>query len=135
VSPSVDGHRVARKNLSLRAAPLVMFIATVTYAAYRDVRFSSRAGLVLEVVSIGIIVAITVMIVRVQGTVVDRAQFDIGSFKYGAVFSALPFVIFSFVGFESSATLAKESNHPRRNIPLAVMGCGAFAGIFFTLMA
>jgi amino acid transporter len=25
------------------------------------------------------------------------------------VFSALPFVIFSFVGFESSATLAKES--------------------------
>ena len=51
------------------------------------------------------------------------------------MFSALPFVIFSFVGFESSATLAKESANPRRNIPLAVIGTGAFAGLFFTLMA
>jgi amino acid transporter len=39
------------------------------------------------------------------------------------------------VGFESSATLAKESADPRRNIPIAVTGCAAFAGIFFTLMA
>lgn len=117
------------------AATMLVFVAAVTYAAYRDVKLSSRAGLVLEVISIGIIVAITVLFVRVQGTVVDHAQLDISSFKYGAVFSALPFVIFSFVGFESSATLAKESANPKKNIPLAVIGCGAFAGIFFTLMA
>ncbi|MDB6085314.1 MAG: Amino acid/polyamine/organocation transporter, superfamily, partial [Gammaproteobacteria bacterium] len=114
---------------------MLVFIAAVTYSAYRDVTLSSRAGLILEVISIGIIIVITALIVRVQGTVVDAAQFRISSFKYGAVFSALPFVIFSFVGFESSATLAKESANPRRNIPLAVIGCGAFAGIFFTLMA
>jgi amino acid transporter len=117
------------------AAVLLVFVATVTYAAYRDVRLSSRAGLVLEVISIAIIVLITILFVRVQGTVIDRAQLNISSFKYGAVFSALPFVIFSFVGFESSATLAKESANPRKNIPLAVIGCGAFAGIFFTLIA
>jgi amino acid transporter len=114
---------------------ILLFAATVTYAAYRDVKFSSRAGLVLEIISIAIIVIITALIVRFQGTVVDRAQLNITSFKYGAVFSALPFVIFSFVGFESSATLAKESANPRKNIPLAVIGCGAFAGLFFTLMA
>jgi amino acid transporter len=51
------------------------------------------------------------------------------------VFSGLPFVIFSFVGFESAATLAKESANPRRNIPIAVMGCAAFAGVFFTALA
>jgi len=117
------------------AAVMILFIAAVTYAAYRDVRLSSRAGLVLEVISIAIIVVISVLIVRVQGTVVDPAQLKITSFKYGAVFSALPFVIFSFVGFESSATLAKESANPRRNIPLAVIGTGAFAGVFFTLTA
>jgi amino acid transporter len=44
-------------------------------------------------------------------------------------------VIFSFVGFESSATLAKESANPKRNIPRSVIGCAAFSGIFFTLMA
>jgi len=114
---------------------LLVFIATVTYAAYRDVKFSSRVGLLLEVLSIGIIIVITACFVRVQGTVVDPPQLKIAAFHYGGVFSALPFVLFSFVGFESSATLAKESADPRRNIPLAVMGCGAFSGIFFTIMA
>jgi amino acid transporter len=113
----------------------LVFVGSVTYAAYRDVKLSSRAGLVLECISIAIIVVITALFVHVQGTIIDRAELNVSSFKYGAVFSALPFVIFSFVGFESSATLAKESADPKRNIPLAVIGCGAFAGIFFTLMA
>ena len=114
---------------------LLVFIATVTYAAYRDIRLSSRVGLVLEALSIGIIIIITVCFVRVQGTIIDPPQLKFTALNYGGVFSALPFVIFSFVGFESSATLAKETNNPRRNIPLAVMGCGAFAGIFFTVIA
>jgi amino acid transporter len=114
---------------------MLVFIATVTYAAYRDVKLSSRVGLILEVISVGIMIVITAFFVRVQGTVIDPPQLKIASFSYGGVFSALPFVIFSFVGFESSATLAKESANPRRNIPLAVIGCAAFAGIFFTLMA
>jgi amino acid transporter len=117
------------------AASMLIFIATVTYAAYRDIKLSSRVGLILEIISVGIMIVITVLFARVQGTMIDPAQLNISSFKYGAVFSALPFVIFSFVGFESSATLAKESANPRRNIPLAVIGCAAFAGVFFTLMA
>jgi amino acid transporter len=117
------------------AAVMLVFVAAVTYGAYRDVQLSSRAGLILEVISIAIIVMITVLFVHAKGTVIDHVQLNIGAFKYGAVFSALPFVIFSFVGFESSATLAKESADPRRNIPLAVIGCGAFAGIFFTCIA
>jgi amino acid transporter len=125
---------IAVKIVPMTLAMLV-FIGTVTYAAYRDVKLSSRVGLILEVISIGIIIAITAFIIRAQGTAIDPPQLNISSFKYGPVFSALPFVIFSFVGFESSATLAKESANPRRNIPLAVIGCAAFAGIFFTLMA
>jgi amino acid transporter len=117
------------------AAILLVFIATVTYGAFSDVKLSSRVGLVLEIVSIGIIVAITALFVHVKGTAVDPKQLHVASFNYGAVFSALPFAIFSFVGFESAACLAKESADPRKNIPRAVIGCGAFAGIFFTLIA
>src|SRR5580704_9960011 len=117
------------------AVAMLIFIGTATYAAYRDIKLSSRVGLILEIISVGIMIVITVLVVHVQGTVVDPPQLKVASFSYGGVFSALPFVIFSFVGFESSATLAKESANPRRNIPLAVMGCAAFAGIFFTLMA
>ncbi len=112
--------------------PLAAFVAVVTFAAYRDIKFSSRIGLALEFVSVTIIVVITALFVRAKGTIVDPPQLGITSFNYGAVFSALPFVIFSFVGFESSATLAKESSNPRKDIPRAVIGCAAFAGILFT---
>jgi len=122
-------------NMAPMTAVMLVFIATVTYAAYRDIRLSSRVGLILEIISIGIVIVISVLFVRVRGTVIDPNQLEISSFDYGGVFSALPFVIFSFVGFESSATLAKESANPRRNIPLAVIGCAAFSGIFFTAIA
>jgi amino acid transporter len=128
---------VMHLSLSEWAKALVMlvYIATVTFGAYRDIKLSSRAGLVMEIISLSIIIAITALFVHVHGTVVDRVQLDVSSLKWGGVFSALPFVIFSFVGFESSATLAKESSNPARNIPRSVIGCAAFAGIFFTLMA
>jgi amino acid transporter len=114
---------------------MLVYIATVIFGAYRDIKLSSRAGLVMEIISLTIIIAITALFVHVQGTLVDRVQLDISSLHWPGIFSALPFVIFSFVGFESSATLAKESANPKRNIPRSVIGCAAFAGIFFTAMA
>jgi amino acid transporter len=122
-------------GMAAKCLLMLVFIGAVTFAAYRDVKLSSRAGLVMEIISLSIIVAITAVFARERGTVVDSAQLDFKSFHYGGVFSALPFVIFSFVGFESSATLAKESANPRRNIPLSVIGCAAFAGIFFTVIS
>jgi amino acid transporter len=126
-------------HLSLAATakiPLMLvYIATVTFGAYRDIKLSSRAGLVMEIISLSIIITLTTLFVHVQGTIVDRVQLDVSTLHWPGVFSALPFVIFSFVGFESSATLAKESANAKRNIPRSVIGCAAFSGIFFTLMA
>ena len=124
-------------SLSAPAKVLLMlvYIGTVTFGAYRDIKLSSRAGLVMEIISLSIITVITALFVHVQGSVIDRVQLNVASLHWPGIFSALPFVIFSFVGFESSATLAKESAHPKRNIPLSVIGCAAFSGLFFTLMA
>ncbi len=114
---------------------LLVFIAAVTYGAYRDVKLSSRAGLLMEIVALSVMILITVFIARAQPSLIDPAQLSLKSLSLGKVFSALPFVIFSFVVFESAATLAKESKNPKRNIPLSVIGCAAFAGVFFTFMA
>ena len=124
-----------RLGTAAMCVAMLLFVAAVTSAAYRDVKLSSRAGLILEVISVCIMIAITALIVRARGTVIDPQQLQIANLKLGSVFAALPFVIFCFVGFESAATLAKESTNPGRNIPIAVIGCAGFAGIFFTLMA
>jgi amino acid transporter len=111
------------------------FVALVVYAAYRDIQVSSRIGLVLECLSVGIIILITAIVVAKHGTVVDPVQFNLSKIPLGGVMSAMAFAVFSFVGFESAATLAKESANPQRNIPISVIGSAAIAGTFFTVMA
>ena len=113
---------------------LVAFLGLVTYAAFRDIQLSSRVGLMLETISIGIIIIITAIVIGKHGTVIDQVQLNFSKTPVGGVMSAMAFAVFSFVGFESSATLAKESANPQRNVPYAVMGSCAAAGIFFTVM-
>jgi amino acid transporter len=114
---------------------MVAFLALVTYAAFRDIQVSSRIGLVMETISIGIIIIITAIVVGKHGTVVDSKELDLSSMNFGGVKTAMAFAVFSFVGFESAATLAKESANPHRNVPFAVIGSAAAAGLFFTVMA
>ena len=113
----------------------VLFLGLVTYAAYRDIQMSSRVGLVMETLSIGIIILITAVVVGKHGTVVDSTQLNITHLKFGGVMSALTFAVFSFVGFESAATLAKESANPQRNVPIAIIGSAAVAGTFFCILS
>jgi amino acid transporter len=137
--PIFLGNLLAAVGITKTFVPLwvfaVAFLAAMTYAAYRDIKLSSRVGLICECMSVAIIIIITAMVIGAKGTVIDPKQLAIGKTSWSAVFSGLPFVIFSFVGFESSATLAKESGNPEKSIPLAVMCCAAFAGVFFTAIA
>lgn len=108
-----------------------VFLALVGYSAYRDIKLSSRIGLYLEGLSIAIIVAIIAIVTVRHGSVVDATQLAPANIHLGSVTSALAFAVFSFVGFESSATLAKETADPARNVPRAVMISAALVGLFF----
>jgi amino acid transporter len=113
----------------------IVFLGLVAYSSYTDVQISSRVGLIMEIISISIIVIITAIVVGKHGTIIDPKQLDISKLPFAGITSAMAFAVFSFVGFESAATLAKESSNPHRNVPLAVMGSAAAAGTFFTVMA
>jgi amino acid transporter len=111
------------------------FVGLVWFFAHRDIRLSSRVSLVLEMLSLVIIGVITAMIVAHRGYIVDRVQLDLPSLGFAGVTSALAFAVFSFVGFESAATLAKESRNPRQTIPRVLMLSAGIAGVFFVVIA
>jgi amino acid transporter len=113
----------------------IFVLALVVLAGYRDIQFSSRMGLVLECISVGIIIVITGLVVGKHGTIIDTTQLTFSKIPFGGVMSAMAFAVFSWVGFESSATLAKESADPVKNIPYAVIGSPLIVGIFFTVLA
>ncbi len=121
-------------SLPVQGAVALAFLCLVGYAAFRDIQVSARVGLVLETISISIIIIIIAIVVGQHGTIVDPVQLNVSKIPVGGVMSAMAFAVFSFVGFESSATLAKESRNPRRDVPFAVVGSAAGAGIFFTVI-
>ena len=112
----------------------IVLSALVAAAAYRDIKFSSRMGLILEGTSIAIIIAIIAVVTVRHGSVIDPAQLSPSNLNLSGVMSALTFGVFSFVGFESSATLAKETADPHVNVPRAVMLSAALAGTFFIVV-
>jgi amino acid transporter len=112
-----------------------VLVALIWACAYRDISFSSRIGLTLEVLSLTIIILIAVMVIAKHGSAADSAQLQLHNIPAGGVISALTFAVFSFVGFESSATLAQEARNPKHTIPRAVTWSAAATGIFFVLIS
>jgi amino acid transporter len=110
------------------------FAGLVWALAYRDIRISARVGVVIECLSLGIIVLFTAIVTVRHGTAIDLRQLDIPRLDWGGVMSALTLAVFSFVGFESAATLAKEARNPTRAIPRAVMLSAGLAGLFFVVI-
>jgi amino acid transporter len=113
----------------------IVFVILIWACAYRDISFSARIGLVLEAISLAIIILIAAVVIAKHGGVSDSAQLQLHNVSVGGVMSALTFAVFSFVGFESSATLAQEARNPIRAIPRAVTLSATVTGLFFVLIA
>ncbi len=114
----------------------VISAALVWYLAYRDIKLSSRISLAVEAVSITVI---SVLILTVFGRHVSppliHAQLTLVGANGKGMSEAIVLAIFSFVGFESAATLGKETRDPLKNIPRAIMYSMIGAGVFFMVMA
>ncbi|MCI4679018.1 APC family permease [Rhodoblastus acidophilus] len=115
--------------------PTVLLYGVVSLLAWflssRDIRISSRVGLSLEAVSVTIITLVCLMVLFKSGFKADMKQITLAGLAPSAVPQAIVFGIFSFVGFESAATLAKETRDPETTIPRAINWTAVSAGLFF----
>jgi len=115
---------------------VLLAAAVVFYLTYRDVRLSTRAGIVLGIFEVGIFAALALwMILSNLGDLTlstfDPSEAEAGTFN--GIFKGMVFCILAFIGFESSAPLAEETREPRRNIPRAVIGACLGVGLFYVL--
>jgi amino acid transporter len=103
--------------------------------AARDIRISARVGLTLEAISVAIILYVCFAVLSHHGFVLDLPQLSLKGANFGGTGQAIVLGIFSYVGFESAATLAKETRNPGQNIPKAIQWTAFLAGSFFILTA
>jgi amino acid transporter len=106
--------------------------ALIFLLAYRDVKMSTRLGLSLEALSVAAILIVCYMIWKQFGFKVDPAQVHLSGASFGTIAPPIVFAIFSWVGFESAATLAKEIRNPEVVVPRAIIATAIIVGIFFT---
>lgn len=123
---------------------LIGFIAIVIsyFVAIAPTRNATRALLTIEGVTV-ILIIITSIVVFAKlagghapgGAKVDWSVFTLphgtsaSAVALGAVFGFL-----SFAGFEAAATLGEEAQHPRRDIPRAILGTAIFGGVYFVVV-
>ena len=99
--------------------------------ATRDIRLSSRVGLSLEAISVAIILVVSIAALATSGFRLDERQLMLANIDVGKSLQAIVFAIFSYVGFESAATLGKEARNPGVVIPRAIQMTVLVSGIFF----
>jgi amino acid transporter len=102
----------------------------------RGVQISTRAQLVLALVSVAVIFGWSIYVILKGGSdgfslrPFNPGESDFTGITYGIVYAGL-----IFVGFESAANLAEETAEPRRNIPRAIFYSVVAAGVFYVILA
>jgi amino acid transporter len=105
--------------------------ALAWFLSCRDIRISSRIGLTLEAISVVIILFVCVTMMSSAGFHIDSKQLSVQGLGLSKAAQAIVFAIFSYVGFESAATLGKETRNPMVVIPRAINWTAISAGLFF----
>lgn len=131
-------------NLLLRDATghgtSAVFLALLVTAisiciAWRDVKISARVMLWIEAISVSLILIVVILVLARTGFHLDREQLHLHGMTGSGLRLGLVLALFSFVGFESAATLGSEARNPLRTIPRAVIQSALLAGAIFILCA
>jgi amino acid transporter len=116
----------------------VLLMAVIVFLlTYRDIRISTTAGVLLGAFEILVFGALAIWMLLSNAGDLNLQPFNPShaAGDWSGVFKGMVFAILAFIGFEAAAPLGEEAKHPRRTIPIAVVGSALAIGIFYVLCA
>ena len=105
------------------------------YVAYKDIKLSSKLTLILEGISLISISILGIIVLIHNGFTIDFAQLTLKDVSPTNIRIGLVISFFSFVGFESAASLGEEAKKPLSTIPKAILYSAIFVGIIFVIFS
>jgi amino acid transporter len=118
---------------------IIFLVVVVTGVTYLGIRTSSRVAIVLALFEVVVFFVVGVALIIHAGSHNTLSVFSPSApgvvNGWSGIFKGMIFAIFMFLGFETSAPLAEETRHPRRNIPLAIFIATIGIGLLYTLGA
>lgn len=117
------------------AWPLAALCALVSWwLAVRDVEVATRFGLVVELASLGAMLAIGVVALQRAGWA-DPRQLTFTSMHTRSLLTAGTLTVLAYGGFETAANLARETDDAAHVAPRAMLLSVVVVGVFFVFMA
>jgi amino acid transporter len=114
------------------------YVGVITTIVVIGVQFSVRAQLALVLVSAAVVAAFSVYIIAkggLGGHSVSARPFNPFSVARLDLLYGVLYGINMFIGFETAANLAEETDNPERHVPRAVLWSLTIVGLYFLLTA
>jgi len=105
--------------------------ALVWALTYYGIKLSTRVGVILGLIEIGIFLVVSVLLIANAKNAVNAAVFIPPDGNVLPALQGMVFCILAFVGFEGAAPLGEEAREPRRTIPRAVILACVLIGLFY----
>ena len=103
----------------------------VWWLVYRGISISTRVGVALGLIEIGIFVLVSLLLIINAGSRNSASVFLPGADGLKPAFQGMVFCLLAFVGFEAAAPLAEETRDPKRTIRRAVLLSAVLIGVFY----
>jgi amino acid transporter len=86
---------------------------------------------------VGLLIMGSVLMLAAHPSLLTLAPFKFSNLSGGlaGLGAGFPLAIYLFIGWENSATLAEETENPRRDIPRALITCTLAIGFFYIFLA
>jgi len=99
------------------------------------VRLAIRGVLILACISVVPFLILSAVIIAKGGVGGNTLTvFTPTPTSWNTVFNGILFAVLLFVGFEAAASIAEETENPRRSIPIAVLTAVALTGVLYVLV-
>jgi amino acid transporter len=114
------------------------YVAIVTAVVVIGVQFSVRAQLALVLISSAIVLGFSIYIIAkggLGGNSLSATPFNPLAVAGPDLLFGVLYGINMFIGFESAANLAEETDDPKRHVPRAVLWSLTIVGVYFIITA
>jgi amino acid transporter len=112
----------------------IVYGALVVAPVIVGLRFGVRVTIALYTFEVILLLTLSLTILAKGGSSgLSGTPFTWPGGKSSDVLLAFSLAVLAFGGFEAAAPLAEETRDPRRNVPVAVLGCVLVSGIIYVL--
>lgn len=137
--------KVADGTLGLTGAivnlPAVLVVIALGWVCYVGVKESASLNNVMVFVKVAVIVIFILAgvsyidIANWTPFIPENTTGNYGEFGWSGVFQGAAIIFFSYVGFDTASTAAREARNPQRDVPLGIIGALVISTVLYIGMA